>query len=110
MVKNTFSYKRDSAGIGCGFCIYCHMPDVWPDTEKVLRCEKHGISLSFMLDVNGYMYGGFICAYYIDNGEGLASSREHFTNTIVGQLSTDILYSMEEYEEYLLETPFNELK
>ena len=102
MVENTFTFKRDSVGLSCAYCIHCENPEKWPDTNRILRCKKHNVKLSIMLNGNGYLDGAYICKDYVDNSEGLGLSWDHFRNNIHDKLSENILYEIVEFEEYLI--------
>ena len=94
-VIDPFSYEArwDSIGLDCSTCKYFKGPEKWPDTQKELRCLKHGISLDFELGDKCYKINEWFCKYYSVNNNGCFPAALVQLETIRQTLEENIIYS-----------------
>ena len=108
-MKDPFSYsaRSDSVGLDCAFCK--HQKEVeWPNKNRDYSCMYHGASLSVTVAKSGYKEGEWFCTAFENNGKANEKAIKEL-NSIINELSPNILYGAYRDNGHLKEIPFNDL-
>jgi hypothetical protein len=103
-IKDTFKYdaRWDSVGLDCSFCRHFRGPSEWPDTDRVSRCELHGVSLAIELAGSGYKDLEWFCRDFADTGRAFPPAVAHL-EMLRDELEPRILYRFYGNDGYLVE-------